>query len=99
MSAGGMDMLAEAKVNYLTLPGEAAISARGLSYYVLNYKSTRDACVKYLFGDQSAFDVENKFLNSKEISFVNIYNDTNYNYRVYNNDTLDKIHIPKKQKS
>ncbi len=99
MSAGGMDNLAQAKINYLTLPGEAAISARGLSYYVLNRKGANEVCERYLFADASSFDKNNKFLCSNEISFANIYNDQNNKYQVYDNDTLGGIYIPKKQKS
>ena len=98
MSAGGMDALANAKVNYLTLPGEAAISTRGLSYYVLNRKATNEVCQKYLFADAALFDKNNRFLCANEISFANIYNDQNNKYQVYDNDTLGGIHIPKKQK-
>lgn len=99
MSSTGLDSLANAKINYLTLPGEAAISTRGLSYYVLNKKSTSEVCRKYLFSKREIFDAEGKFFCESEISFKNIYNDQNKDYRVYDNDTLNGIHIPKKQKT
>ncbi len=99
MSAGGMQALAGAKVYYLTLPGEAAISSRGLSYYVLNRKGVMDVRKRYLLADSDNFDIRGKFVCSNEISFVNIYNDLNNDYHVYDNDTLKGIHIPQKQKS
>ena len=99
ISTGDMDTLAQAKVNYLTLPGEAAISARGLSYYVLNRKGASEVCERFLFAEPSSFDKNNKFLCANEISFANIYNDKNNKYQVYDNDTLGGIYIPKKQKS
>ena len=98
MSRGRMDALSDVNVNYLTMPGEAAISSRGLSYYVLNKRSAKEICERYLFSKGASFDLAGKFLNRNEISFSNIYNDQNNKYRVYDNNSLEGIHIPKKSK-
>ena len=83
-----------ASISYITLPGESAVSATGVSYYVVNRRCAMDALTRYLSADRSRFDPDEKLYNKNEISFKNIYFDKNMGYREYTEDDLGSLHIP-----
>ena len=97
MSGAGLKQLSEAKVSYITMPGEAIISESGISYFSLTRETAKAVCEKYLFSNGFAFDKSERFLKKNELGFSNIYYDKNNMYRVYDNDTLTDITVPKKQ--
>lgn len=96
VNCAGLKQLAEARVSYLTMPGEAIISESGISYYSLNRIRAEEVCRKYLFSSDTKFDGQSKFLKKDELGFSNIYNDKNSAYRVYDNDSVADITVPKK---
>lgn len=97
VNGSGIRQLAQASVSYLTMPGEATTSQSGLSYYSLNQKRACEVCSKYLFSRMEAFDQQRKFLNQNELNFSNIYYDKNNAYRVYDNNSVGDITVPKKR--
>lgn len=96
MNSVFIKQLDSASVSYLTMPGEAAISENGISYYSLNKNKAGEVCTRYLFACGSAFDSSGRFLKRDELSFSNIYYDKNNAYRVYDNDSVADITVPKK---
>ena len=64
-------------VEFVTVPGEPLISKSGLSFYVLNRKTAMAIASSFMFADKE-FDPEQRFLDSSEISFVNIYRDEDF---------------------
>ncbi len=77
---------------YATLPGEPAQNANGVSYYVLNRKSTAEMIKNYMFSYEE-FDARRMFLNSADTAFVNIYEDDSIKLREYTGKTLSGMHI------
>ena len=77
---------------YATVPGEPTNTPSGLSYYVLNKKSTAEMVKSYMFS-YSDFDPEKRFFTDKYDSFVNIYNDDSINLREFSKESLSDMHI------
>ena len=83
---------AEKRTFYATVPGEAAFSSNGLSYYVLNRKSAAETARKYMFS-KGKFDIEEKFLNKDDSKFVDIYRSENIFVKEFSNKNLADIKI------
>ena len=69
----------EPVANFVTLPGEADTTEKGLSYYFINRKAVIEVVKKYMFAT-NGFDPEKIFLNTSQKSFIIIYNDENLVY-------------------
>ena len=83
-------------VCYVTVPGEPAESAEGISYYVLNRKSAAEIAVRYM-NAKKIFDEHLICKNNSEPGFVNIYEDKNLHFLEYTNENLADIHIIQKK--
>jgi len=77
---------------YATVPGEPTNSPSGLSYYVLNKKSTEEMVKKYMFS-YSVFDPEKRFVSEEYDSFYNIYYDESVSVREFTRESLSDMHI------
>ena len=97
MNGAGIRQLSQAKVSYLTMPGEAIVAQNGISYYSISKKAAENVCRDYLFSQGGTFDPQGRMLKKDELAFCNIYNDKNNAYRVYDNDSVADITVPKKQ--
>jgi len=78
---------------FATVPGEAAVSEKGLSYFVLNRKSAAEIAKKYMFATRE-FDRDRKCRNSAEQAFMNIYDDDTLKIKEYYNEEIKDMHIP-----
>ena len=78
---------------YATLPGEPAVGKSGVSYYVLNKKSTAEMLKSYMTS-HGEFDARGLFLNADDPIFVNIYEDDSIRIKEYTGKTLSGMHIP-----
>ena len=87
-----MNKKGEKNTFYATLPGEPTTAPSGLSYYVLNKKSTAEMLKTYMFSEKE-FDQSRRFLNTEWDNFVNIYNDDSIGLIEYSKDSLDDMHI------
>ena len=65
----------------LIAPGESRYSQNGISYYALNRSAMDILLKKYFYSN--GFDKEQKFLNSNDIIFQNIYFDNNFEFKIY----------------
>lgn len=79
-------------VFYATMPGEPVISQNGLSFYVLNRKSSAEIVARYLFAENE-FDPQRRFMRSDDICFLNIYNDENFKAQEFCDEDLNSIKI------
>ena len=80
---------------YATLPGEPVESENGLSFYVLNRKSSAEMVSKYMFANEE-FDKERKFLNSSDNHFSNVYFDDSVKFKEYTSENIKDLRITKK---
>ena len=88
-----MDAVSDgARAEYITVPGEPALSKSGLSFYVLNRKSAAEIAKQYMFADKG-FDPEMAFLNPDDLSFANVYNDDDFEIREYSDTSLSDLKI------
>lgn len=87
-----MNEKGEKTTYYATLPGEPVIASNGLSYYVLNRKSTAEMLKNYMFSYQT-FDPEHSFVNYNETSMVNVYEDDGIPLREYSKESLSDMRI------
>jgi LCP family protein required for cell wall assembly len=81
-----------ASVFYATMPGEPAVSQNGLSFYVLNRKSSAEIVKRYLFAENE-FDPQRRFMRLDDIGFINIYNDEKFRAQEFCDDDLSSIKI------
>ena len=81
----------EIRAKFITLPGEAVISASGGSYFSANRKNSSKLLSSYFGGDK--FDTELLFLNDQEASFYNVYYDENADFTEYESLDLDSIKL------
>ena len=92
-------MLGEAsqyEIYYMTLPGEAASDTEnGLSYYVLNRASAVDMLSMQGFDgfEKNKFDVQHRLLNSRNLTFSNIYYAPKFDYSVYTDEDIKNLNI------
>lgn len=80
---------------YATLPGEATQSDTGLWYYVVNRKGASELFARYFGAEQTAFDPAHRLTREEDIAFDNIYSDTRFSYRVYDDGELSQMHVPR----
>lgn len=84
------------KTKYANIPGAVAQDSSGVWYYSLS----RDAAVSALealgFRRVDAFDAKKKFLNSSDHSFTKIYHSSEYDVKVYDDDSLPGMNIEPK---
>ena len=86
---------ADKKAYYVTLPGEPAENKNGLSFYVLNRKSSAEIVKKYMFATDE-FDKKRVFVDKSNPFFAEIYNDENIRYKEYTSDNVDDLQIAEK---
>ncbi len=80
---------------FFTLPGEP-LSYRGHWYYIVNRPSSEKLLLEYFpFG--SAFDPFRRMYDSEDLSHTNIYSDTHFQYRIYNEEDLSSLKIKTKK--
>lgn len=82
------------KVSYLTAPGEAIQSTQsGAWYYILSAPSMNEI-LDARFDSKEKFDKENKFVDSNNEAFCDIYNKS-YEIKIYTKDDIEnnKINI------
>ena len=79
-----------ASVFYATMPGEPIIGNNGLSFYVLNRKSSAEIVKRYLCAENE-FDQQRRFMRSDDLGFINIYNDENFKAQEFCSENLDSI--------
>lgn len=88
-------MLRRATLRFATLPGEAACTATGLSYYV----ACRAAVGKLLAHidptHTATVDPQELFLKAGDVVFENIYYDEGFSYRLYSEEDIGRMHIPR----
>ena len=82
-------------LKYVTLPGEALQDESGLWYYVLNKKSATEVVEKYLMVENADFDTNNVFVKKDNMLFNNIYDDQNFKYKEYTDDSIKDMNIIK----
>ncbi len=78
--------------SYATVPGEAAETENGLSYYILNRKSAAELAKRYMFATKE-FDAGRKCTDKSNVAFLNIYEDEGFTYKEYSNEDIANIHI------
>lgn len=87
--------LARATLRLATLPGEAVTSETGLSYYAVNRAATA-ALLRAAFGiGEVSVDPDGQLLKAGDTAFENIYYDKGFSYRVYTEEDVGDIHIPR----
>lgn len=80
--------------SFVTVPGEPIQSKSGLSYYVLNRKSSAEISTRYMFAE-GEFDRNKLCLNSSDAGFANIYEDDYIKPHEYSSDGVADMHILK----
>jgi anionic cell wall polymer biosynthesis LytR-Cps2A-Psr (LCP) family protein len=90
--AGALLKNKSVSVFYATMPGEPIISNNGLSFYVLNRKSSAEIVKRYLHAENE-FDPKRRFMRSDDLGFINIYNDENFKAQEFCSENLDSIKI------
>ena len=83
------------KAFYATVPGEPAENDKGLSFYVLNRKSSAEIASKYMFAN-GEFDYNNKFVDLSNENFKDIYYDDSIKTNEYSGDNISDLKIAKK---
>ncbi len=87
--------LVDAKIKYANLPGQAALTIKGVSYYVCNAKASRELFMTLGY-NFTLFDKEGSFKPRSEKKLLDIYNSNSINSRIYDDSELTKIEIPSK---
>ena len=83
---GGATGLKNATLSCVTLPGEAAFSKSGVSYYVLNRAACVELFKKHFDIDSKGFDPYSRFFSESEAQFSEIYNSNTITYHEYVGD-------------
>ena len=83
---GGATGLKNATLSCVTLPGEAAFSKSGVSYYVLNRAACVELFKKHFDIDSKGFDPYSRFFSESEAQFSKIYNSNTITYHEYVGD-------------
>ena len=80
---------------YATVPGEPTENENGLSFYVLNRKSTAEMSKKYMFATKD-FDVNRVFSKKGSEKFTDIYEDDSIKLKEYSSADVTNLKIIKK---
>lgn len=80
----------EKKTFFATVPGAAAFSNSGLSYYVINKAGAAKIARDYMFSSKE-FDPNRKFLNPSYQNFVDIYESDNIKINEFSNQSLSDV--------
>lgn len=83
------------KAFYATVPGEPVENENNLSFYVLNRKSAAELAKKYMFAS-GEFDKNERFLNSANQKFKDIYYDDSIRVKEYTKESVQDLKIAKK---
>ena len=84
----------EKKTFFVTVPGAAAFSDTGVSYYVINKSSAYTVAQKYMFSNME-FDTKRKFLNPSWSEFLSIYEADNIKVNEFSNKSLNDVALCK----
>ncbi len=86
-------------ISLMTLPGEATRGGESgaLWYYVVNKKAAGELLERF-FAPTAPFDRGEVMTAGDRINFRNIYEDRNFSYTVFTEDTLDSLKVKLKNK-
>ena len=87
--------LRTATLRLVTLPGEAVCTASGLSYYAANKAATAKLLTRIDPTHTADVDPDGLLLRAGDVAFENIYYDKGFSYRIYGEEDIEHMHIPR----
>ena len=78
-------------VSFSDMPGEHLLSSDNVSYFCINKHASSELIVHLPFRKISDFDPNGGFINKREEAFLDSYNKTGLDYKIYKEDDLKKL--------